>query len=101
MGAIELSETVGVAREMSGSPIEDDSDSGIVAAVDEIHEVRGRAIAAGGRGRAIAAGGSVIAQRLVAPGAVEGMLHDGQQFDVGVAEVSYVRDKLIAEFSVG
>ena len=36
------------------------------------------------------------AERLVAPGAVEGMLHDGEQFDVGVAKFFYVGDKLVA-----
>ena len=57
-----------------------------MAAVDEGHEVGGRTVAAGG---------GEIAESLVAPGAVEGMLHDGKQLDVGVAEIFYVRNELI------
>src|SRR6202166_2572340 len=77
---------------MSRSPVEDDSDSGVVTTIDEIHEVRGRTIAAGS---------GVVAEGLVAPGAVEGMLHDWKQFDVGVSKFFYVRNKLIAELFVG
>ena len=47
--------------------------SGLVAAIDKFHEIGGSAEAAGG---------GEVAERLVAPGAVEGMLHDGEQFDV-------------------
>src|SRR6266705_567909 len=91
MRAIELSEAVSVAREMRGSPIENDADAGLVAAVDEFHELSGRAVAAGGR---------EIAESLVAPGAVVGMLHDGKQLDVGVAEVFEVRNELASKFAV-
>ena len=64
---------------------------GLVAAVDKLHEIRGRAKAAGG---------GEVAERLVAPGAVERMLHDGQQFDVGVAEILHVGNELIGEFAI-
>ena len=63
----------------------------VVAAVDKFHEFRGGAVAAGG---------GEVANRLIAPGAVEGMLHDGKQFDVGVAEILDVGNELIAEFAV-
>jgi len=49
---------VGVAREMSGSPIKKDTYAGLVAAVDEFLKIGGRAEAAGG---------GVVAERLVAP----------------------------------
>src|SRR6266496_2412736 len=39
MRAIELGEAVSVAREMRGSPIENDADAGLVAAVNEFHEL--------------------------------------------------------------
>src|SRR6266513_2402053 len=52
------------------------------------------------RGRTVAAGGSKIAESLVAPGTVEGMFHDGEQFDVRIAEVFVVRYELLAQFAV-
>src|SRR5580658_931992 len=91
MRAIELREAKGVAREMRGSPVEKNADAGVVAAVDKLHKFSGGAVAAGG---------GEIADRLIAPGAVEGMLHDGKQLDVRVAEVFNVRDELIAKFAI-
>src|SRR2546425_9131197 len=91
MRAVELCKAVSVAREMRGSPIENDADGGLVAAVDEFHELSGRAVAAGG---------GEIAESLVAPGPVVGMLHDGKQLDVGVAEVFDVGDELAGKFAV-
>jgi len=82
---------VGVAREVRGSPIEKDADAGLMAAVDEFLKIAGSAEAAGG---------SVVAESLVAPGAVEGMLHDGKKFDVGVAEIFYIGDELVGKFTV-
>src|SRR2546425_10660075 len=76
MRAIELCKAVSVAWKMRGSPIENDADAGLVAAVDEFHELSGRAVAASG---------GKITERLVAPGAGVGMLHDGNQFGWGVA----------------
>src|SRR5882762_8818730 len=92
MGAVELGEPVRVARKMRWSPVEKDSQASVVAAIDKVHEISGGAVAAGG---------SEVADGLVAPGAVEGMLHDGEQLDVGIAEFFYVRDELIAEFTIG
>src|SRR5580765_5514556 len=89
--AIELREAERVAREMRGSPVQKNADTGVVAAVNKFHELSGRAVAAGG---------GKIADRLIAPGAIEGMLHDGKQFDVRVAKILNVGDKLIAEFAV-
>src|SRR5260370_4221406 len=91
MRAGELGEAVSVAREMRGSTIENDADASLVAAVDEFHELSGRAVAAGGR---------EIAESLVAPGTVVGMLHDGKQLDVSVAEVFDVGDELAGKFAV-
>src|SRR5258707_12352628 len=90
--AVEFSEAVGIAREVRGGPIEEDAQAGVVAAVDKLHEFSGRAVAAGG---------GEIADGLVAPGTVEGILHDGPQVDVGVAEVFYGGNWLIAQFPVG
>src|SRR5258705_10142138 len=92
MGAVEFGEAVRVARKMRGSPIEKDAEARVVAAIDKVHEIGGSAVAAGG---------GKIADGLVAPGAVEGMLHDGEQLDVGIAEFLYVGDELIAQFAIG
>src|SRR5882762_9568756 len=92
MSAVELREAVSVAREVRGSPIEQDANAFLVAAVDKFLKIRGRAEAAGG---------GVIAEGLVAPGAVKGMLHDGEQFDVGVAEIFDVWNELVGEFAIG
>ena len=63
-----------------------------MAAVHEVHEIGGRAEAAGHR---------EIADGLVAPGSVEGMLHDGHQFDVRVAHLLHVGDQFVGEFAIG
>src|SRR6266404_2800902 len=91
MSAVELGEAVSVTREMRGSPIQKDADSGLVAAIHKLHEFRRTAEAARGR---------EVPESLVAPGAVEGMLHDGKQFDVRVAEIFDVGNQLVAEFSI-
>ncbi len=85
--AIELGEAVGVAREVRGSPIEKDADASLVTAIDELHEFAGSAVAARS---------GKVAESLVAPGTVEGMFHDGEKFDVGVAEILGVGNKLVA-----
>src|SRR5208282_6204943 len=87
--AIELREAERVAREVRGSPVEKNADAGVVAAVDKLHEFSGGAVAAGG---------GEVANRLIAPGTVERMLHDGKQLDVRIAEIFYIRYELIAEF---
>ncbi len=92
MGAVKIGEAVSVAGKMSRCPIEKDADASLMAAINKLHELRGRTISAGGR---------EIAQSLVAPGAIKRVLHDGEQLDVGVAEAFYVRDKLIGEFTIG
>ena len=71
--SVEVAEAVVIGREVRRHPVEDHADAVLVQHVDEVHEVLGRAVAARGR---------EVARRLVAPGAVEGMLHDRQQLDV-------------------
>src|SRR5260370_34970436 len=87
MRAIELGEAVGVTREMRGSPIQKDADAGLVAAIHKLHEFRRTAEAAGGR---------KVAESLVAPGAVAGMLHEWGEFDVRVVEIFDVGNNLVA-----
>ena len=76
---------------MSGSPIEKDADTGLMTAIDKLHEFGGRTVAAGG---------GEVAESLVAPRTVEGVLHYREQLDVGVAEIFYIGDELIGEFAI-
>ena len=62
-----------------------------MASVDEIHEIGGRAEAAGHR---------VVADSLIAPRRVERMFHDRQQFDMRVAHLFHVRHKFVRQFPV-
>src|SRR5580704_3671891 len=91
MRAVKFSETECVAREVRWRPVEDHADAGLMALVDELHEIcRGT----------IAARRSVVSDRLVSPRAVEWMLHDRQQLDVGVAEFLHVGNQLVGKFAV-
>ena len=92
MRAVELSEAERITRKMRRSPIKQNAEAGLMAAVDESHELFWSAVAAGG---------GKVAKRLVAPGAIERMLHDGEKFDVSVAEFFDVGNELVAEFRVG
>ena len=76
---------------MARHPVENHADTGLVAPIHELHEFRGSTVAAGD---------SKIAESLVAPGTVEGMFHDGEQFDVRIAEVFDVRYELLAQLAV-
>ena len=92
MRAVELGQAVGVVGEVGRRPIENHAQALLMAAIHEVHEVGGRAVAAGG---------GEIADGLVAPGAVEGMLHDGQQLDVREAHLLDVGNQLVGQFAVG
>src|SRR6185436_20019913 len=73
MRAVEETEAVRIPREMRGHPVEDHANSRLVEVVDEPHQVLRRAVA---RARGEVAGA------LVAPRAVERVLHDRHQLDV-------------------
>src|SRR3984893_6516219 len=87
--AIEFGEAVGVTREVGGSLVEQDADAGVVPPGDKLPELHGRSVTAGG---------GEVADGLIAPGAVEGVLHDGEELDMGVAEILYVGEAVIREF---
>ena len=89
--AVEVGEAVLVVREVRRHPVEDHADARLVQLVDEPHEVLGVAVAPGRR---------EVAGRLVAPRAVERVLHDRQQLDVGEAETGDVLDELRREVAV-
>ena len=79
--AIEVRQAVLVGREVRGHPVEDHADAALVQVVDEVHEVLRRAVA---RARGEVPGD------LVAPGAVERVLHDRQQLHVREAKLTDV-----------
>ncbi len=81
MRAVEIGEPVLVGRKVRRHPVEDDADAPLVQVIDEVHEVLRRAVAGGRR---------EIARDLIAPGAVERVLHDGQQLHVGEAHLDHV-----------
>ena len=91
MRSVERGECPVVAREVGGHPVEDHADAALVQPVDEVTEVVGGAEARGG---------SVVARHLVAPRAVEGMLHHGQELDVCEAEIRDVVGELVGELAV-
>jgi hypothetical protein len=71
--AVEEAGAVLVGREVDGHPVEEDADAGVMQPLDEDHQVLRRTVAARRR---------EVAGRLVAPRAVERMLHDGEELDV-------------------
>ena len=80
-GAVEAGKPVRVVGEMAGHPVEQHAEAGAVAGVDQCDEIFRRAEAAGRREQT---------GRLIAPRAVERMLGDRQEFDVGEAHVGDV-----------
>jgi len=89
--AVEAGQAVRVAREVRRHPVQDDAEPGAVRGVDEGGEVRGRPEAAGRREQA---------DGLVAPGAVEGMLADRQQLQVGEAHRPDVGNQPFRQFRI-
>ena len=75
--AVEAREPVRVVGEVRGHPVEDHADARAVQRVDQEHEVLRRAVARGRR---------EVARGLVAPRAVERVLDDRHQLDVGEAQ---------------
>src|SRR5262249_32744183 len=92
MRTVEEHQHVPVSWAVSRRPVEDDAKAGLVAGIDEIHEVRRSAEAAGGR---------EVSDGLVAPGTVEGMLHNGQQFNVREAQLLHYGDELRSQLAIG
>src|ERR1700733_11807334 len=71
MCAVEVSQAVGVGREMRRHPVQDDGDAMLMQVVDQIHEILRGAVARC-RGE--------ITSGLVSPGTIERMFHYWQEF---------------------
>ena len=79
-----MREAMGVGGEMRRHPVEDDADALAVAGIDEAGKILGPAEARRRR---------ELRQRLVAPGAPKGMLHDRQELDMGEAHLGDIGDQ--------
>ena len=77
---------------MDGHEIHDRAETGVVQPVDELFELRGRAVARGWREK------SGI---LVAPRAVERVLGERKELDVRVAAVQQVGDEPVGKLLIG
>ena len=89
--AVELRQAVTVRREVGGHPVKDHADTLLVQHVHHVHEILRCAVPAGG---------SEVAQGLVSPRAVEGVLHHGKQLHVGEPHGQGVVSQLVAELPV-
>ncbi len=69
-------------------PVEDHTDAGVMAGVDELGEIMGVAVARTWR---------ELREQLVTPGAAEGMLHDRHQLDVSETHVHHVGNQPLGQ----
>ena len=83
---------VGVGAKTAGHPVHNHADTRLVARIDKVHELLRVAVARRG---------GVVAGRLVAPGAVEGMLHKRHDLDMRIAHVAHVVHELHRQVVVG
>ena len=81
VGAVEIDQSMFVARKVRRDPVEDHADAVRVKLVDETLQILRRPVARRRR---------EVTGALIAPGAEEWMLHDGQQFDVREAKFVHV-----------
>jgi len=89
--AIEEAQPMGVIGKVRRHPIENHPNAMLVQGIDEIHKVLRRAIATCG---------SKETRGLVTPGTVEGVLHDGQELDVGESQALHVLGQPRSQLSV-
>ena len=90
--AVKGGKAVGVGAKTAGYPVHDHADARLVARIDKVHKLLRVAVTRRG---------GVIAGRLVAPGAVEGMLHERHDLNVRIAHVAHVVHKLHRQVVVG
>ena len=90
--AVKGGKAVGVGAKTAGNPVHDHANARLVARIDKVHELLGVAVARRG---------GVVAGRLVAPGAIEGMLHKRHDLDMRVAHVVHVVHELHRQVVVG
>ena len=92
MRAVERTRPCGVFGKVRGHPVEEHAETRVVAGAHEGAEVVGRAVAARRREQA---------ERLIAPRAVERVLHDRHQLDMGEPHVLGVGHELVGQLAIG
>ena len=90
--AVKGGKAVGVGAKTAGHPVHDHANACLVARIDKVHELLRVAVTRRG---------GIVAGRLVAPGAVEGMLHERHDLDMRVAHVAHVVHELHRQVVVG
>ena len=90
--AVKGGKAVGVGAKTAGHPVHDHANACLVACIDKVHELLRVAVARRG---------GKVAGRLVAPGAIEGMLHERHDLDMRVAHVAHVVHELHRQVVVG
>ena len=90
--AVKGGKAVGVGAKTAGHPVHDHANARLVASVDKVHELLRVAVARRG---------GIVAGRLVAPGAIEGMLHKRHDLDMRIAHVAHVVHELHRQVVVG
>ena len=90
--AVKGGKAVGVGAKTAGNPVHDHADACLVARIDKVHELLRVAVARRG---------GVVTGRLVAPGAIEGMLHKRHDFDMRIAHIADVVHELHRQVVVG
>ena len=86
MGAIKEGQSMGIFWEVSRNPVDDHANSFGVTAINKGTElVRG----------AVPTGRGIPTGDLISPRAIEGMLGDRHQFDVGKASLLHIGDEAI------
>ena len=90
--AVKGGKAVGVGAKTAGYPVHDHANACLVARIDKVHELLRVAVARRG---------GIVAGRLIAPGAIEGMLHERHDLDMRVAHVAHVVHELDRQVVVG
>ena len=90
--AVKGGKAVGVGAKTARHPVHDHADARLMARIDKVHELLRVAVARRG---------GKVAGRLVAPGAIEGMLHKRHDLDMRVAHVVHVVHELHRQVVVG
>lgn len=89
--AVKAGQSMGISGKMSRHPVQNHADARLVQFVDKIHKVLGAAVPGSG---------CIITDDLVPPGSVEGMLHDGHQFHMGITHLLHIGHHLGGNVSV-
>ncbi len=90
--AVKGGKAVGVGAKTAGYPVHNHADACLVTRIDKVHELLRVAVARRG---------GIVAGRLVAPRAVEGMLHKRHDLNMRVAHVAHVVHELHRQVVVG